>query len=105
MLKNYITLGLPENADDDMIRQRYLFLIQKYTPEKYPEIFNKLTKAYEALNTEEKRISDKLFGVYNSHLNFEDEIYALVYGKNYYSENKILLKDLVKKAKKGVNHF
>lgn len=62
MLTYYLTLDLPLDADDEQIRQRYLLLVKKYTPEKYPEKFKRITEAYEALKSPRKRIRTKLFG-------------------------------------------
>ena len=48
----YQILGLDENAKDQEIRNRYLELVRKFTPEQHPEGFIRITKAYEALTVE-----------------------------------------------------
>jgi curved DNA-binding protein CbpA len=62
MLHYYFILGLPLDADDQAIRQRYLQLIQQYPPERYPEKFKKIIQAYEALKTPRERIRTRLLG-------------------------------------------
>lgn len=99
MLKYYITLGVVENSSDADIRKKYLELVQFYTPEKYPEIFSELTKSYEAIKTEEKRILLKIFSQKNVQGLFIEEIKALAFAKPYKTNDKIKLKDIIRRAK------
>ena len=39
MADPYGVLGLPADADDEVIRRRYLELVRQYTPEQNPEKF------------------------------------------------------------------
>ncbi len=62
MLIYYITLGLTPDASDEQIRSNYLELVKRYTPEKAPERFRRITAAYEAL----KDIRNRLENLYMS---------------------------------------
>lgn len=59
----YQILGLDENAKDGEIRNRYLELVRKFTPEQHPEGFIRITKAYEALKDRRSRIKSKITGL------------------------------------------
>ena len=39
-------LGLPQDATDDAIRVRYLTLVKEFSPERHPEKFAEIRKAY-----------------------------------------------------------
>ena len=62
MLVNYLILGVDPRAGDETIRKRYLTLIRKFPPEKAPEQFQRITKAYEALKSRRARIENQIFG-------------------------------------------
>lgn len=63
MLLYYRILGVDEkNADDETIRAKYLDLVKTYTPEKSPEKFRLINRAYEALSDERRRVKTKLMG-------------------------------------------
>jgi DnaJ-class molecular chaperone len=51
----FFVFDLPENTSDQEVEQRYLQLLREYPPDRYPEQFLMIRKAYEAINTEEKR--------------------------------------------------
>ncbi len=57
----YDQLGIDADADDAAIRQAYLECVKRYPPERYPERFAAVNKAYEALKTEERRMEYRLF--------------------------------------------
>ncbi len=59
----YQILGLDENAKDQEIRNRYLELVRKFTPEQHPESFMRITKAYEAIKDRRSRIKSKVMGL------------------------------------------
>jgi len=59
----YQILGLDENAKDQEIRNRYLELVRKFTPEQHPEGFIRITKAYEAIKDRRSRIKSKIMGL------------------------------------------
>lgn len=61
MLAHYLILNLPQSADDETIRGRYLELVKTYTPESDPVMFRRITAAYEALKDERRRIDSELF--------------------------------------------
>ena len=54
-------LGLPLDADDDAIRVRYLTLVREFPPERHPEKFAEIRKAYEATKNLEDRVRHRLF--------------------------------------------
>ncbi len=62
MLTHYLTLGLAPDADDEAIRRRYLEAVKRYSPEKDPEMFQRITEAYEALKDPRTRVRGWLFG-------------------------------------------
>lgn len=62
MLIPYLILGISDDADDALIRRRYLELVKRYTPETSPARFQQITEAYEAVRTLRKRIEAMLFG-------------------------------------------
>lgn len=59
----YQILGLEENANDQEIRNRYLELVRKFTPELCPERFILITKAYEVIKDRRSRIKSKIMGL------------------------------------------
>lgn len=61
MLDPYATLGLPADADDDVIRRRYLELVRQYSPERAPEKFAAIRKAYDSLRDLDTRLRYRLF--------------------------------------------
>jgi len=62
MLKYYLILGLELRAADEEVRRSYLRLVKRYPPERAPEIFAKISEAYEALKDEPSRIQAGLKG-------------------------------------------
>ncbi len=62
MLTYYLILDVPTDSSDEQIRDSYLNLVKKYTPEKDPARFRKITEAYEALKDERSRVRQKMFG-------------------------------------------
>jgi len=100
MLKYYITLGVSEDSSDEEIRKKYLQLVNVYTPEKFPAEFEKITRAYEAVKTEDKRIHLKIFAYFESASFFEDEIRELANAKAFEVNKKIKLKDIIDDSKK-----
>ena len=61
MLDPYATLGLPADSDDDAIRRRYLELVRQHPPERQPEKFAAIRKAYESLRDLDTRLRYRLF--------------------------------------------
>ncbi len=76
MLTPYLVLGLPTDADDDTIRQRYLALVKLHTPESDPVQFRRISEAYEAIRDERRRIELSLFGGMDNP-DYENELFRL----------------------------
>ncbi|HGG60833.1 MAG TPA: molecular chaperone DnaJ [Gammaproteobacteria bacterium] len=60
----YLILGLPrDNAalSDDAVQTAYLALVRRYPPDRHPEKFQQVRRAFETLETEKKRLSFELF--------------------------------------------
>jgi DnaJ-class molecular chaperone len=58
----YQILGVGPDADDPTIRRAYLDLVKRFSPEKRPEGFKRITRAYEAIKDRRSRIRSKLMG-------------------------------------------
>lgn len=56
----FAVLGLDENADDDAIKRRYLALVRAWPPDREPERFQALRRAYEAVSGQRERLEQKL---------------------------------------------
>ena len=56
----YLILGIEESATDEEVRAAYQRLVRSYTPEKSPEIFQKVNRAYKQLENEVARAVYKL---------------------------------------------
>src|SRR5260370_13149002 len=57
----YATLGLPPGSDDEAIRRRYLELVRQFPPERHPERFAAVRRAYESLRDLNTRLRYRLF--------------------------------------------
>lgn len=57
----FMILDVPHDATDAQIQARYHELVERYPPDTAPEHFNLIRRAYESLNTEEKRRRARLF--------------------------------------------
>ncbi|HEX4608281.1 MAG TPA: J domain-containing protein [Urbifossiella sp.] len=57
----YTVLGVPADADDDVIRRRYLELARTFTPEQHPERFAAVRAAYEKVKDLTGRAAYRLF--------------------------------------------
>ncbi len=55
-------LGLAFCDDDETVRKAYLESIKKYPPEHFPEEYKVVRKAYELIETHQKRLEYFLFG-------------------------------------------
>ena len=67
MLKSYLVLGLSLNATDQEIRKKYLGLVKVHSPEKSPEMFEKITSAYESIKDARTRAATRLFSSLKKH--------------------------------------
>jgi curved DNA-binding protein CbpA len=61
MTDPYQILELPPDSDDDAIRRRYLELVRRFSPERYPEKFAAIRSAYESLRDLDTRLRYRLF--------------------------------------------
>jgi curved DNA-binding protein CbpA len=61
MTDPYLVLGLPPEADDDVIRRRYLELVRQHSPEHHAEKFAAVRAAYEQLRDQSTRLRHRLF--------------------------------------------
>jgi curved DNA-binding protein CbpA len=61
MTHAYAELGLPPDADDAAIRERYLELVRAHPPDRDPERFKAIRAAYEELKDPETRLTRRLF--------------------------------------------
>lgn len=61
MLKSYLILDLPLDAQDQEIRKKYLQLVKAYSPEKDPVKFQEITNAYESIKDKRSRVETSLF--------------------------------------------
>lgn len=58
----YKILGLEFTNDNGIIRDAYRRSVMKYSPEKAPDQYKIIRKAYELIETEQKRLEYYLFG-------------------------------------------
>src|SRR5437016_799511 len=61
MTDPYEILGLPDDAGDEVIRNRYLELVREFTPERSPEKFAAIRTAYESTRDLDTRLRHRLF--------------------------------------------
>lgn len=61
MLKSYLLLGLPLDATDQEIRKKYLQLVKIHSPERKPDMFQKITSAYESIKDARARAKTDFF--------------------------------------------
>lgn len=64
----YKVLGLRSNARHERIKQSYIQLVKQYPPEQFPEEFERIRKAYEALRDPVKREEYDLMRKYGGSL-------------------------------------
>ena len=57
----YQVLELPPDSNDESIRRRYLELVRRYSPERFPEKFAAIRSAYESLRDLDTRLQHRLF--------------------------------------------
>lgn len=61
MIDPFAVLGLAADSDDETIRRRYLELVRQFPPEKTPEKFAAVRKAYENARDLDTRLHYRLF--------------------------------------------
>lgn len=57
----YEVLEVPEDADDVLVKKAYLGMVRRYPPERFPDDFQRIYRAYELIKTDEDRLSCRLF--------------------------------------------
>jgi DnaJ-class molecular chaperone len=57
----YDVLGVTPDADDDLIRKKYLELVRRYPPDTHGDKFNEVRAAYDALRDQRTRVAGRLF--------------------------------------------
>src|SRR3954451_2665639 len=62
----YETLGLPRHADEAEIRRRYLELVREFPPDRAPERFAEVRKAYEDVRDPSRRLEVRIFSTATS---------------------------------------
>lgn len=76
MLSDYFILGLKTDASNKEIRNQYLDLVKKYTPEKSPQRFQDITSSYERIKSKRQAIKNRLLAAIKLS-DSESVIYAL----------------------------
>ncbi len=56
----FAELGVDENADDEVIKRRYLMLVRAHPPDRDPDRFQALRSAYDAISGRRERIARTL---------------------------------------------
>jgi len=100
MLTYYLILGVSPDASDEEIRNSYIQLVKKHTPEKDPERFKQITQAYEAIKDKRVRIKRKIFGGFITR-DYEETLIALA-GTKESKRRRIGLKALFQLEKSQV---
>jgi len=79
----YDILGLEKDASSLAIKKGYFSMVRKYPPERYPDKFMEIRKAYETLSNEKtKREYDSILGMSNFvRVNFEQAQKLIEYGQ------------------------
>jgi len=57
----YLVLRIAPEASDEKVREAYLGLVRRYPPDLYPEMFQRISAAYEVLKDERSRLRFALF--------------------------------------------
>jgi len=65
----FTVLGVSESADDAAIKQCYLTLVRAYPPDREPDRFQEIRRAYEQLRTRRGRLEVQLLQTRTSALN------------------------------------
>ena len=57
----YEILEVAEDVDDAALKKAYLAMVRRYPPERFPDDFQRIYRAYELIKTAEDRLSYRLF--------------------------------------------
>ncbi len=61
MITPYETLEVAEDAGDSQVKKAYLGMVRRYPPERFPDDFQRIYRAYELIKTEDDRLAYRLF--------------------------------------------
>lgn len=61
MLSPFEILGIGEDCGDEEIKDAYLQATRRWSPDRFPEQFQRIRQAYEAIATRRDRVAYKLF--------------------------------------------
>ena len=59
----YSVLGLARNAEEAEIRQRYLELVKKFSPDRDPAKFAEIRAAYDRVRDSDQRLEAQIFDI------------------------------------------
>ncbi len=54
-------LNIPRESGDDAVKKGYLAMVKRFPPERFPDEFQRICTAYEAVKTEKDRVKFALF--------------------------------------------
>lgn len=57
----YEILGISKDCNDETVKQGYLLMVKKFSPERFPEDFQRIRNAYEKIKTKKDRAALELF--------------------------------------------
>ncbi len=61
MITPYEILEVAEDAGDAQVKKAYLGMVRRYPPERFPDDFQRIYRAYELIKTEDDRLAYRLF--------------------------------------------
>ena len=64
----FAVLDVPEDADDETIKRRYLALVRQHPPEREPERFGEIRAAFEAVESRRDRLRARLLTIHDAAL-------------------------------------
>ncbi|WP_446010831.1 J domain-containing protein [Candidatus Electrothrix sp.] len=57
----YEILGISKDCNDETVKQGYLLMVKQFSPERFPEDFQRIRHAYEKIKTKKDRAALELF--------------------------------------------
>ena len=76
----YILLNVTDKSSDAEIKEAYMTMCERYSPDRHPEWFKKIRESYEKIRTIEDRIEYEIF--HKDELTDEDLTGILLSSKN-----------------------
>ncbi len=61
MITPFEILEVAEDAGDSQVKKAYLGMVRRYPPERFPDDFQRIYRAYELIKTEDDRFAYRLF--------------------------------------------